>query len=164
MEFIFRYTWVMFIAVTIINGIIFKTRSQRYIADNPDLKDGYDKLIKGWLFYGNIPWVIMAIGDMTGITNGVWNYFHPKSMNPMVLVFHFSIVVIWILGSNWIYLRGGADFLARHPGLIKFHGPGLYKDITSPKTIKMIWALALLGGIAGMTMMWLWDIPTMPGQ
>lgn len=164
MDFIFRYTWVMFIAVTIINGIILKTRSQKYITDNPDLKDGYDKLIKGWLIYGNIPWVIMAIGDLTGSTNGIWDYFHPKSMNPMVLIFHFSIIIIWILGSNWIYLKDGATFLTKHPGLIKFHGPGFSKDITSPVTIEIFWALGLAGGIAGMTMMWLMNIPTMPGQ
>jgi hypothetical protein len=164
MDFILRHFWVMLIAVTTINGIIFKIRSQRYIADNSDLKDGYNKLIKGWLIYGNIPWVIMAIGDLTGITNGVWDYFPPKSMNPMVLGFHFSIVILWILGSNWIYRRGGADFLAKHPGLITFDGPGFKQDITSPNTIKIIWGLFLVSGIAGMIMMWLWNLPTFSGQ
>lgn len=163
MDFIFRYAWVIFIAVMIINGIIFKTRSNKYIADNPELKDGYNKLIKGLLIYGNIPWVIMAIGDLTGITHGIWDYFNPKSMNPMVLIFHFSIIIIWIRGSIWIYLKDGATFLAKHPGLITFNGPGFNKEITSPVVIKIFWALALAGGIAGMTMMWL-NTPTMPGR
>lgn len=149
--------------MTIINGILFRARSQKYIADNPDLKGGYDKLIKGWLIYGNIPWIIMAIGDLTGYTNGVGDYFHPKLMNPMVLIFHFSIIIIWTLGSNWIYLKDGATFLANHPGLISFNGPGFSNDITSPVAIKIFWALALAGGIAGMTMMWLMNTPTTPG-
>ncbi len=103
----------------------------------------------------------MAIGDLSGMTKGILDYFNPKSLNPIVLIFHFSIIVIWILGVHWIYFRKGADFLAQHPGLILFRGPGIYRDITSITTIKIFFALALSGGIAGMTMIWLMDIPTM---
>ena len=142
----------------IIVGITFKIYSKKYIADDPKLKDGYDKLIKGWFIIGNIPWVIMTIGDFTGLTNGMQEYFDPKSMNPMVLVLHFYTVVLLVLGSRWIYLKDGADFLAKHPGLIR----GLGGDITSPKTIKIIWTIVLVAGIASMTEMWLGYI-TMPG-
>ena len=157
MDTIFRYGWIFLIAMTFINGFILKYRSKKYISQNSHLADGYDKLFKGWLLYGNIPWVIMAIGDLTKISHGIWDYFDPKSMNPMVLLFHFATIVIWIMGSNWIYLNDGAVFLARHPGLIKFEGPGLSSDITSPKAIKLIWTLGLVGGIIGMVMMWTMD-------
>ncbi len=62
MEIVFKHTWIMFIAVTIANGLILKFRSKKYIAEKPELKEGYDKYFRGWLLYGNIPWVIMAIG------------------------------------------------------------------------------------------------------
>ena len=136
----------------IIVGITFRIYSKKYIADDPKLKDGYDKLIKGWFIYGNIPWVIMTIGDFTGLTNGMQEFFDPKSMNPMVLVSYFSIVVLWVLGSRWIYLKDGADFLAKHPGLIRGFGGDI---ITSPKTIKIYWTIGLVAGIAFMTEMWL---------
>lgn len=162
MDIIFKHAWVLFIAVTIINGIAFRIRSQKYVAENPSLKAGYDKLIKGCLVWGNIPWLVMAVGDLTGITNGVWDYFYPRSMNPMVLMFDFVLIALWVMGSYWIYVRGGAAFLAKHPGLIRFRAPGFSEDITSPRTIKIFWALAVAGGIVGMTMMWMADIPAMP--
>ena len=124
----------------IIVGITFKIYSKKYIADDPKLKDGYDKLLKGWFIYGNIPGVIMTIGDFTGLTN------------PMGLVLHFYTVVLLVLGSRWIYLKDGADFLAKHPGLIRGFGGDI---ITSPKTIKIYWTIGLVAGIASMTMMWL---------
>jgi hypothetical protein len=157
MDVIFRYGWLFLIVLTSINGFLLKVRSKKYIAQNSDLADGYDKLFKGWLLFGNIPWVIMAIGDMTKITNGIWEYCNPKSMNPMVLLFHFSAIVNWIIGSKWIYLNNGAVFLARHPGLIRFEGPGISSDITSPKAIKILWTLGLMGGIIGMIMSWIMD-------
>jgi len=161
MEIIFKYGWILLIAVTTANGFYFRARSKKYIVENPALKEGYDKIIKGWFLYANIPWLIMAIGDLTGITDGIWAYFNPKSMNPMVLIFHLSVVVLWILGSNWIYLKGGAEFLASHPGIISFSGFGNKKDISSPAGIKLFWAIALISGIAGMIMMWIWDFNTM---
>jgi hypothetical protein len=141
--------------------LVFKYRSKAYINQNPALAEGYSKIFKGWIIYGNIPWIIMGIGDLSKITNGIWDYFNPRLLNPMVLFFHISIIVIWLIGSKWIYLDNGADLLAKHPGFIRFRVLWHVKDITSIKIIKIMWSLALLGGIAGMTMMWLWNVPSM---
>ena len=159
MEIIFKQTWIIFIAVTTANGMILKYRSAKYIAQNPELKKGYDKYFKGWMIYGNIPWVIMMIGNLSGITNNTFEYFNPKAMNPMVLIFHFSIIVLWILSVRWIYFKNGAKFIESHPGLLqksKFNGN---TNVTA-KQIKLFFPLMLLGGIAGMVMMWIMDFPT----
>jgi hypothetical protein len=161
MELIFKHGRIFLITMTIINGIVFKYRSKKYIVENPELEDGYDKLFKGWLLWGNIPWIIMAIGDLTKITDGIGEYFNPRLLNPMVLIFHTSILLIWIIGSKWIYLEGGSELLAKHPGLIQFHGFGTSKDITSSSTIKIIWTLCIIGGIIGMFFMWTMKIPSM---
>jgi hypothetical protein len=158
MELIFKHGWIFFIVMTVINGFVFKYRSKKYILENPDLIEGYDKLFKGWLLYVNIPWIIMAIGDLTKITDGTWDYVNPRQLNPMVLIFQISVVVIWIIGSKWIFTENGAEFLAKHPGLIRFNGFGTSKDITSSSTIKIIWTLGLIGGIVGMIMMWIMPI------
>lgn len=161
MEFIFRHGWVMLIAVTIANYFILKPRTQKYVDQNPDLKIGYDKLFKAILIYGNIPWVIMALGDITAQTNSVFDYFNPKSFNPFVLTFHFYIIIVWALSVRWVYFKNGADFLIRHPGFVHIRGFG--NSVTPTSTlVKIFFALALLGGIAGMTMMWLVDFPTFP--
>jgi len=55
MEIIFKHTWIMIIAATIANGLILKLRSKKYIAEKPELKEGYEKYFRGLLFYGNIP-------------------------------------------------------------------------------------------------------------
>jgi hypothetical protein len=155
MDFIFKHFWILLIAGTIINGIVFWVRAQDYIAAAPQLKAGYVKLIGGWLVFGNIPWVVMGIGDLTGMTNGMHDYLEHRSTNPMVLAFDFSVVLLWVLCSNWIYLRGGADFLAKHPGLLRFNWIGRHEDITSPRSIKLFWALCLAGGILSMLMRWI---------
>jgi hypothetical protein len=162
MGFIFQHTWILFIVVMCINGIILWMRAQSYIAQAPALKAGYVSLIKGWLFWGNLPWVVMGIGDLTGMTNGTQDYFHPRSLNPMVLAFDLVVVLIWVLGSNWIYFRGGADFLVKHPGFVVFNAPGVRKDISSPRIIQLIWTLCLAGGVISMIMMWLQDGPASP--
>ena len=161
MDFIFRHACVTFIVVTIANYFILKSRTQKYVDQNPELKIGYDKLFKVLLIYGNIPWVIMAIGDLTSQTNGLFDYFNPKSFNPFVLAFHFYIIIIWVLSVRWVYFKNGADFLLTHPGFIHIRGFGNSITPTS-NLIKVFFALALLGGIAGMTMMWLVDLPNFP--
>lgn len=161
MDIIFKYAWVMFIAVTIVNYFIFKSRTQEHIDKNPDLKAGYDKILRTILIYGTIPWVIIALGNLTGLTNTVFDYFRPRTLNPFVLAFHLYIIVIWILTVRWIYFKNGADFLVRYPGFVHIRGFG--NSITPTSTlIKIFFALALFGGIAGMTMMWLIDFPLFP--
>lgn len=148
----------MFITVTIANGLILKYRSKQYITQNPELKEGYDKYIMGWMIYGNIPWVVMMIGNLSGITQSTFEYFNPKAMNPMVLIFHCSIIVLWILSLRWIYFKNGAEFIETHPGLMQKSSFSGKTNITA-KQIKLFYPLMLLGGIAGMVIMWISDIP-----
>jgi hypothetical protein len=149
----------MFIIVTVINAELLKSRFQDYIDQNPELKAGYDKIFKRFLLYGNIPWVIMLIGNLTGITNGVFDYFNPRALNPMVLMFHFTIVTLYLAIFYWIFLNGGADFLSRHPGIIVLRGFGNNKNITSPVLIKLFFGLILLSGCGAMVVMWIIHIP-----
>ncbi|CAN5139913.1 hypothetical protein BH09BAC4_BH09BAC4_06300 [soil metagenome] len=160
MDLIFSYAWVLFIGVTVINYFIIKSRVQEHIDKNPDLKAGYDQILKAMLIYGTIPWLIMAIGSLTGLTNSVYDYLHPRTLNPVVLLFTLYIIVLWMLAARWIYFKNGADLLARHPGVFTIRGFGS-NSVTSTM-IKIVFALALLGGIVGMTLMWLTDLPAFP--
>lgn len=157
MPAIFNHFWVMFIVVTIANGLIWKSNSKKYIAEKPERKDGYDSLIKGFLIYGNIPWVIMGIGMLTGMTESMFEFFNPSQMNPIVIVFFLSIIFLWIIGSYWIYFNGGAEKLVDHPGMITQTEKGNEKfEIMK---VKLVWGLGILGGIFGMYMMYNQDFP-----
>jgi hypothetical protein len=157
MPAIFNHFWVMFIVVTIANGLIWKSKSKKYIAEKPERKYGYDKLIKGWIIYGNIPWAIMGIGMLTGMTKSMDEFFNPSQKNPIVIVFFLSIIFLWIFGSYWIYFKGGAEKLVDHPGMITHTEKGNEKfEIMK---VKLVWGLGILGGIFGIYMMCNQDIP-----
>ena len=156
---LFRNFWIVLIIMTVVNAFIMKYRSRSYIAESPELKKGYDKLFSGMILYCNIPWVIMGLGVLLGFTNGMFDYFNPKSMNLMVLFFHFSIVVLWVLSLWWVYFNKGAEFIEKHPGFIQVRSFGKRSNVTA-KQIKLFYPLMLLGGVLGMIMMWVKDIPT----
>ena len=158
MDTIIQHFWIILIATTVVNGIILKYRSQKYIAENPDLKKGYNDYLKGWLFFGNIPWIIMAIGNLTGMTETTTDFFHPREMNPIVLVFHASIVVLCGLGVYWIYMKNGAEFIEKHPGLFQ-QSSFLGKKGMTAKRVKIFFPLMLFGSIMGIVMIWVMNIP-----
>lgn len=158
MEIVFKHIWIAFIAVTFVNGFALKHRAKKYIAEKPELKSGYEQYVKAWIFYGNIPWGIMAIGNLSGLTNSAFEYLTPGTMNPVVLVFHASIIALWILSIRWIYFKNGAEFIARHPGIFRKTSFSGNTNATA-KQIKFLFPLLLLGGVAGMIMMWMMDIP-----
>jgi len=158
MEILFTHTWIMFIAMTFANGIVLKYRSKKHITRNSELKKGYDNYFKGWIFYGNIPWVIMMIGSLSGMTQGTFDYLNPRSLNPIVLAFHFSIIVLWILSVRWIYFKNGAEFIETHPGLLQKTGFSGTTNVTA-KQIKQFLPLMLFGGLIGMIIMWVMDVP-----
>lgn len=151
MPTVFNNFWIMFIVVTVANGLIWKYKSKKYIEQKPELKESYNKLIKGWLIYGNIPWVIMAIGMLSGMTKRMDEFFNPKEMNPIVILFFISIIGIWIIGTYWIFLKKGAEKLVAHPGFITQTEKGNEKFETMK--IKLIWIAGILGGIFGIYIM-----------
>jgi len=158
MEIILVHFWIIVIPITVVNGLVLKFRFKKYIIDNPSLKEGYNKYLKGILLYGNIPWIIAIIGNIGGMTNNIFEYLNPKAMNPIVLLFHASIIVLWILSVYWIYFNGGAEFIEDHPGLFRKTVFFDSSNVTA-KQVKLFFPFILLGCVAGMIMLWVTDIP-----
>ena len=157
MPAIFNHFWIMFIVGTVANGLIWKSKSKKYIAENPELQEGYDSLIKGWLIYGNIPWIIMGIGMLSGLTKNIFEFFNPREMNPIVIVFFLVIIVEWILSVKWIFFNGGAEKLVKHPGMFTQTEKGNEKFETMK--VKLLCVAGIIGGIVGIVMMWKMNIP-----
>ena len=157
--FISKYFWLVAIVFTTVNFFVFKRRSEKHIKENPELAKGYSKLFRGYLFWMNIPWIIMGIGCTIGGVSSVWYYFRPRDGNPYVLAWFGSVFALWILGTFWLFFRGGAEMLAHHPGAVEFNYGLKRKEITNPTRIKVFWLLALAGGIFGVAFMWFMEIP-----
>ena len=73
-------------------------------------------------------------------------YFRPRDGNPFVLAFFASVVLLWIAGVYWICFRGGAEMLVEHPGLLR-------NEVSTPTQLKVVAALCLAGGVAGLAVM-----------
>lgn len=154
-----EYFWVFAIIVTFINWAMFRKRAQKHIDENPELKEGYEALFRGYIVWMNIPWVVMGIGCTVGGVSSVWHYFRPRDGNPYVLAWFASVLLLWVSGTFWLLFRGGAEKLVRHPGAMGFRYGFKSKDITNPTLIKSLWLLALIGGVIAAVAMWSMDIP-----
>ena len=140
----------MLIVATFVNAIIMKKRSKVHIEKDPSLRDGYEKLFKGIITWGNLPWIVMGAGILFGGVPSMDYYFRPQDGNPFVIAVFISVFFLWVLGTYWLFLKSGAEFLIKHPGLFNH-------NFSSPMTLKLFWILCLAGGIAGVTMMFLMD-------
>ena len=147
-----RWFWAVCIAVTLLNAAIFRARANRRIEEHPELEEGYGKIIKGFVIWTGLPWIVMGVSCTVGDVPTVLHYFRPRDGNPFVIAFFASAFFIYGLGTYWLFARNGAEMLTRHPGLFNF-------DFTSPRMVKLFWLLLVMGGIAAFLAMVLLDIP-----
>jgi len=147
-----KWFWAGCIAVTLLNAAIFRVRANRRIEEQPELEEGYGRIIKGFAIWGSLPWVVMGIGCTIGDVPSVLHYFRPRDGNPYVIAFFASIFFIYGLGTYWLFARNGAEMLTRHRGLFNV-------DFKSPLMVKLFWLLLVTGGMAGVLVMLLLDIP-----
>ena len=154
--FLFRHSWVIFIVVTCINGAVLYRRARRESREHPELAEGYATLVRGWFLWANLPWVVMGLGVVVGGVPTTFHFFVPRQGDPWVLAWFASIIVIYVLGTYWIYFRGGAEMLARHYGI--FSGA---VSRTSPGVVKTYYLLMIVPGVVAMVAMFLWR-PALP--
>jgi hypothetical protein len=147
-----RHIWLMFVAVTIANALVLKFRSRRHVQERPELLDGYQRFIRGVLFWGNLPWLVMGIGLELGSVRSIFSYFRPRDGNPFVVAWFTVVIGLWLLGFYWLFARRGAEFLIEHPGLLQ----GNQK---SPAMVRMGYCFMIAGGCFGLFLMFTMDIP-----
>jgi hypothetical protein len=145
---LFKHFWVAFILMTFVNGAIWWRRSSEYRERDPSLTESYRSLIRGFVTWTNIPWVVMGAGILSGGVPSIFHYFNPSYPSPFVAAFFGSIFLLWVAGTYWLFALGGAEQLVRHPGLVQ-------PSISSPVLIKVLWLVCLAGGVAGVTAMFI---------
>ena len=117
LELLFRHFWIAFIGVTIVNGHAWWRRAQSRIQAEPELEDGYRRLYRGYLFWANVPWLLMGFGILSGQVQWIFDFFRPAEGNAFVLAWWGAMAALLCLGTSWIFLGGGAETLERHPGV-----------------------------------------------
>lgn len=117
MELILRHFWIAFVVVTVVNGRTWRNRVQSLIQEQPALGPGYQRLYRGYLFWLNLPWIAMGVGIVSGQVTSIFDFLRPRDGNVFVLWWWGLNAILLSLGTYWIFFRGGAQTLARHPGV-----------------------------------------------
>lgn len=141
-----KWSWLLAILSMFLKAYSIRRKADKKIALNPELEDGYRKIIKGYLVWGNIPWVVMGIGITIGGVPSVFHYLNFNSSNPYILAFFISVFFISIMGTYWILFKDGAEMIAKHPTLLSY-------DVKSPMQIKIFWSICVVGGIVAVVLM-----------
>jgi hypothetical protein len=145
-NFLTKWFWVVCIIVTFLNAAAYRFRARRQIQANPELEGGYRTLIRGFVLWGILPWVIMGVGTVFGGVPSVLYFFRPRDGNPFVLAFFASVFLEWILVTYWLLYRGGAQMLVTHPGLLNV-------NLKTPRSVVLCWFLSLACGIIAVILM-----------
>jgi hypothetical protein len=149
MDAVLRQFWLLAIGGTFLNAAIWWWNGRGRRRRDPSLVAGYRRLTLGFALWGSVPWLVMGMGAVIGGLPSV-AYFDPAN-GPWVLAWYASILAIYALLGHWIFLRGGAEEVARHPGLLEW-GLGWTFE-ASPWTVKGLVGLGIASGVGAMVMM-----------
>src|SRR5664280_82507 len=154
MEQIFRspHLWLFFEFAICANAIWFRVRAREHTKEHPELAEGYAALIRGWLLWGSLPWLVMAAGLEFGRVPSIWHYFRPRDDNPYVLAWYVCVVLLWILGLYWVFKRGGAEMMAGHSRIWR-------GDLSSPAKVKLACLLCVAAGVVAFILLLVMDVP-----
>ena len=147
-----KWAWAFFILVTLVNAAAFVNRGRRESQANPERREGYRTITRAFVIWCNLPWVVMGVGRVYGGVPSIFSFFRPRDGNPYVIAFFCSVFLLWTLVTYWLILRGGAQKLVDHPGLLNI-------EIKSPRGVLIYWFLCLAGGITSVVLMFLYDYP-----
>ena len=144
------YFWAFALVIGVVNFFIVRQRAVREMAKKPELREGYEKLLRGYAVATNLPWVVMGLGMLLGGVPSIWSFFRPRDGNPFVLAWYVTVIAVNTIVSLWVLLQGGADFLVAHPGIVRGQ---------SSAAIKLQFGLGLVGMAVFVGMLWFSNLP-----
>ncbi len=159
-EWVYRYFWVIAIAVGLINTAITWYRLQNPMQTHPERVPGYRALLRGYGLINTLPWLVMGIGIVFGGVPDILYYLYPGLGNPYVLAWWGTLGLMhaWLIA--WLVWNGGAEMLIAHPGFLR-------GNFTSAKQLKL-YGLCSLAAITTVTVLIFsqtpTDLPRLPGS
>jgi hypothetical protein len=143
-----RHFWFLFLALTFLAAGIEKIHAHFVVKKHPELREGYNKLIFGFIVLMGLPWLVMGVGVINQkIPSGLF-FFMLQDGNPFVSAFFICLILEYVFCLNGIWFRGGVDFLLKYPSLL-----GASKS--SPLTIKLAITAEVFGGMLAILMFWM---------
>ncbi len=143
-----RYVWLFMLLGVGLSTIYLWFRARNRIGKNPDLREGYNQLFKGFFISMSLPWLVMGMGIVLGGVPSFEEFSQPREGNLFVLAFWLIVLLLLVLGLWWVYFRGGAEFLAKHPG-------ALGVQITSPILVKVYMGAMFAVGVVVLVVLWI---------
>ena len=144
---IFRHFWILIAVVMLVNVVILRVRSRKYILEKPERAAGYNRIFIWMVILGAIIWLPLGLGIELGAIQSPVLFSSNGEINPFMLASMLGLAVMDLLGFYWIFFKGGAEFLADHPGL--FRGENL-----SPRAFKLYYLLGVASQCAAVVMMY----------
>jgi hypothetical protein len=114
---LFKHSWIVFVAVTLFLAWWGWGSVQNRIRKQPELEEGYCRLLKGFAFWANIPWLIMGGLILSGKVSSIFEFLRPSLGNPYILFWFASLFGLLVLLLYWVYFMKGAETLEKYPGL-----------------------------------------------
>lgn len=152
-EVFFRWFWVVGLISTAVNAVIYRHRANEDIRKHPERAEGYRRLIRGFVVWFSLPWIVIGMTTLTGAVQSVDELFGTE--HPAALLLQVLAVGYWIMMIRWVFFEKGAETLERHPAMLRrgFSNAGLIK----------LWAVvSVVGGCIGLAMIWTGQIPSVP--
>ncbi len=129
------------LALTIVMAGVQKLYSLFRVKKFPELKDGYQKLITGYLIFMGLPWVVLAMGELVHSYSGILFLFSLKDGNLFSWLFYVILFGEYTFLVYWVWLKGGGERLYKYQ-LMTY-------NFSSPLVAKLAVSLMILGGVLG---------------
>jgi uncharacterized membrane protein YedE/YeeE len=156
-----KYFWAIAILITCSNVLFFKGPSKSDIEEDPEASQDYNKLIRGYLFWMNLPWIVMGIGCTIGGVPTTFHYCRPRDGNSFVIAWWVIVFILYILDFYWIFFCKGAEKVVKY-GMFSYYSFGKNGKISNPKMVKLIHLLFPIVGLIVAIAMWTTDTPLPP--
>lgn len=146
-----QWFWAICILTLIVNGAFAWLRACKVYKDRPEERSRYMTVIKGYIAWPSIPWLAMGIGIMTGGVPSFYHFARVRDANPFVISFYICAFLLWVIGTHWVFARGGAELLAKYPVAITF--------VTTSRVVKIMWIFCFLAFLIGVLLLFVNEIP-----
>lgn len=110
--------WLLMIAMVLGIAAMWRWRARSYIAADPSLLKGYNRLITGFIFWGNMPFAVVALLFALGYPIDMIAIGMPSYWTPAEIAFLGSLLLLDSLWVYWTFFADGISKLVDHPGLI----------------------------------------------
>ncbi|MCO4782733.1 MAG: hypothetical protein KC646_10455 [Candidatus Cloacimonetes bacterium] len=118
----------------------FSKKARKICKEQPELKEGFEKLLRGFLFWANLPWIVLGFGRIIGGLTLEQAFFSLDLNNPYAVLFVLTVMTIWVRAAIWLHFQKGADTLIKYSGV--WHSKNVKKS-----TIFAQYYISVLGGV-----------------